>query len=494
MNCGQHSPHAKQNYRAFRTDEPRLLCLLFVCYIFAGCNIYDSELLGRQEAAHAGVSKSAVPWNAPEVARGGDAGAKASALDAPLIDSDVDAGPPPDAGIADPASRNADSGNAPARTADEACATSEDCCPNDPDKTAPGACGCGQPDSDYDSDTLLDCEDPAPRGWLRRLTFDGNQVPSTLADFPVLVHVTDAHLGVFAASDGQDIHFLAADSSTALDYEIERFDPARGELTAWVRVARLEAGQDNALYLAYSDGQEHRGRANNVWSDHHHVWHMTANLDQSEAQVHDSTGHAHAVAAGAMTSANSVAGIAASAIEFDGRDDQLVFENDLTGDTPSTIQAWVIQRRLRPGSYGSAVLMLGDQATGRARFLLSLSYDTGAVKYGFYNNDEGFSAIMSNVWRYLVWTWDGSRSSLFIDGALVEGPISHAGADTRGRAGRIGSTAFDSPRYDFFHSGVLDEVRVSTVSRSREWIATEYANQRPGSTFLKMIGEPEPAR
>jgi len=200
------------------------------------------------------------------------------------------------------------------------------------------------------------------------------------------------------------------------------------------------------------------------------------------------------VATGAMTSANSVAGIAGGAIEFDGRDDQLVFENDLTGDTPSTIQAWVIQRRLRPGSYGSAVLMLGDQAVGRARFLLSLADDTGAVRYGFYSNDEGFSAIMSDVWRHLVWTWDGSRSSLFIDGTLVEGPISHAGADTRGRAGRIGSTAFNSPPYDFFHSGVLDEVRVSTVARSREWIATEFANQRPDSTFLKTIGEPEPAR
>jgi hypothetical protein len=40
---------------------------------------------------------------------------------------------------------------------------------------------------------------------------------------------------------------------------------------------------------------------------------------------------------------------------------------------------------------------------------------------------------------------------------------------------------------------VLDEVRVSTVARSREWVATEFANQKPGSTFLKSIGEPEPA-
>ncbi|HTU61574.1 MAG TPA: DUF2341 domain-containing protein, partial [Polyangiales bacterium] len=235
-----------------------MLGLLFLCYIFAGCSIYDSELLGRQGTARDSASKTVVPWNAPEAARSSDAGTAATALDAPLVDSnveDVDAGPPPDAGNAVTVSTRADSG-VPASRADAGCATGDDCCPNDPNKTAPGTCGCGEPDSDYDSDTLLDCEDPAPRGWLRRLTLDGSQVPSTLEDFPVLVHVTDAHLGVFAAHDGQDIHFLAADGSSTLDHEIEHFESARGELTAWVRVARLESGQENVLYLAYSDGHE----------------------------------------------------------------------------------------------------------------------------------------------------------------------------------------------------------------------------------------------
>lgn len=34
-----------------------------------------------------------------------------------------------------------------------------DLCPDDPLKTAPGACGCGTPDTDYDRDGLYDCED-----------------------------------------------------------------------------------------------------------------------------------------------------------------------------------------------------------------------------------------------------------------------------------------------------------------------------------------------
>ncbi|MDG2200026.1 MAG: hypothetical protein P8K80_02445, partial [Phycisphaerales bacterium] len=37
-----------------------------------------------------------------------------------------------------------------------------DGCPNDPDKIAPGVCGCGTPDVDSDSDGVLDCEDGCP--------------------------------------------------------------------------------------------------------------------------------------------------------------------------------------------------------------------------------------------------------------------------------------------------------------------------------------------
>jgi len=37
-----------------------------------------------------------------------------------------------------------------------------DNCPNDPDKTDPGQCGCGQPDTDSDGDTVADCIDGCP--------------------------------------------------------------------------------------------------------------------------------------------------------------------------------------------------------------------------------------------------------------------------------------------------------------------------------------------
>ncbi len=37
-----------------------------------------------------------------------------------------------------------------------------DCCPDDPEKDAPGQCGCGQPDDDSDGDLTADCNDLCP--------------------------------------------------------------------------------------------------------------------------------------------------------------------------------------------------------------------------------------------------------------------------------------------------------------------------------------------
>lgn len=233
MICGQHRPHG-----ALRAER-RALSLLSACYILTACSIYDSELLGRPGAQNDLVTTSK-PWTAPERARG-DASivenAETRALDAPLVDKDGDAGPAPDAG--EPTSNAASSPEPPVAPQGD-----DDACPNDPDKTAPGVCGCGKADSDYDTDALPDCQDPAPRGWLRKLTFDGEQVAGALEDFVLLVHVTDAHLGVFAAADARDVHFLAADGGSVLDHEIEYFEPARGELTAWVRTPRLESAND----------------------------------------------------------------------------------------------------------------------------------------------------------------------------------------------------------------------------------------------------------
>ena len=71
----------------------------------------------------------------------------------------------PDAGSAGTGSGGTgalDTGGEPSAGGSPVTCTDGDCCPEDADKTEPGACGCGTPDVDADEDGTFDCDDACP--------------------------------------------------------------------------------------------------------------------------------------------------------------------------------------------------------------------------------------------------------------------------------------------------------------------------------------------
>lgn len=378
-----------------------------------------------------------------------------------------------DAGVAEtdtsPERPVSDSGSAAdgGRAEDAACGPGSTCCPASGEQPAGGHCG---------------------YGWQRRITLDGSQVSTTLTDFPVLVRISDRHLQEHAALSGADLYFTSDDGRSLLEFEVESY--SAGELVAWVRVAELAAGVDTTLFLGYSDGKADRANATDVWSDFHHVWHMAQDPGTGADAIRDSTDRAHGTPRGAMTSQALQPGVAGPSLRFDGIDDEISFFNDLWGSGPSTFSGWVKQEGSL-GEYGTSMISLGDgTGDGSARFMLSHA-DDGKVKCGFYGNDDLTTAILPRQeWKYLTWTWDGSSSAVYIDAVRVLGPASHNQVNTSGVTGKIGNSSF---RFAYFMYGQLDELHVATRAHSSAWIATEYANQRPGSSFIKALGEPQPA-
>ena len=89
--------------------------------------------------------------------------------------------------------------------------------------------------------------------WTLRksVTVDSTQVTADLTDFPVLVSITDTDLAANARADGWDILFTDDDETTKLAHEIERYNPATGELVAWVKVPNLTGSTDKVLYMYY---------------------------------------------------------------------------------------------------------------------------------------------------------------------------------------------------------------------------------------------------
>ena len=110
-----------------------------------------------------------------------------------------------------------------------------------------------------------------------------------------------------------------------------------------------------------------------------------------------------------------------------------------------------------------------------------------------YTNDYAIAgqSVASDDWQYLVytWKWNGDStgtSRYFIDGAEI--PLSEDSVTVRidensNAMVRIGQPN-NNESYSYF-KGLMDELEISAVARSADWIKLCYMNQRTGSVLVK---------
>lgn len=112
------------------------------------------------------------------------------------------------------------------------------------------------------------------------------------------------------------------------------------------------------------------------------------------------------------------------------------------------------------------------------------------IKYSFVYSD---GPLADGLWHHVVGTYDQNLASdnikLYIDGVLQ--------ADTANEITAIPQnfglwymsyTSFSSSAY----SGSLDEIQVSSVPRSVDWIRAQYDNQKASSSFISFGAEESP--
>src|SRR5262249_37182837 len=148
-----------------------------------------------------------------------------------------------------------------------------------------------------------------------------------------------------------------------LPFELERWDAHAGHLDAWVRVPTLTA--TTQLELHYGDPSSASAPdPAAVFAGFEAVWHMSDVLTSNK--VADATGKHDGTAEG-LASTAQVAGKLGGAITFNGSN-QVSFTNPLTGNTPHTISAWMLQPNGGNGPFDS-VMTVGSTSSGAARFM-----------------------------------------------------------------------------------------------------------------------------
>jgi hypothetical protein len=126
--------------------------------------------------------------------------------------------------------------------------------------------------------------------------------------------------------------------------------------------------------------------------------------------------------------------------------------------------------------------------------------NVGGQAFAFYNHNgdlmgggagTSYSLTQSgwwtdNIWGFVCVSYDGTNVRLYGNGSLLQGPTLKS-LNVASAPLFVGLSQADTGGGEYW-KGVIDEVRISNIARSADWIKTEYNNQYSPQTFYTMTG------
>lgn len=331
----------------------------------------------------------------------------------------------------------------------------------------------------------------AAQAYYSPISINSGQVPSTQTDFPVLVSQTDNRFkttgngGHVANSNGYDIRpYSDTALTTALSYELERYNASTGEVIMWVKVGSLSSST-TPIYLGYGDTgltTDGSSGANTFSNSFLAVWHLK---DGTTLSGTDSIGSYNLTLSNTPTAAagkiDGAAGLASASSQY-------LSNTGAPVATALTLSAWVkgttfgtdYNPVITSGSGGVDDFGIFVKSNGK---LYCIVKATSARSY----DGTGSNTLSTGTWYYLTASYDSSAGLIGKVNASSDGTqTANGSASYSSHKIAIGDQASTDTRY---FNGVIDEVRVASVARSADWITTEYNNQSAPGTFESLDTE-----
>ena len=337
--------------------------------------------------------------------------------------------------------------------------------------------------------------------YRRMIVIDHYKVPHTdQTNFPILFSSTDASFattsngGHVTSSSGSDIIFSTDPKGrTKLDHELEKYDPTTGQVIAWVRLPVLSHSSDTVLYMFYGNATVTTSQQNvaGVWdANYKGVWHLA---NGSVLSLADSTSNANAATnnGASATSGKIDGGMQTNGSSYATIGTPASLANLAQGN--ATFSAWVNT------SSGAGRIMGKDDNNGSVGWALGLTSNNNVDFVVVYSGSDlrvdSSSPVSSGGWSYVTATLAGSatqsgQATIYINGspsASGSGGGGQTGDDSAQTAYLANATYGDQATAPL--NGSLDELRISNVIRSADWIATEYNNQSSPETFYALNAE-----
>jgi len=342
-------------------------------------------------------------------------------------------------------------------------------------------------------------------GYRKKITIDNAQVDADLTDFPVYVDLADLGADFFSnvKSDGGDIRVSAADGVTELPRQVVAINTGGQTGELHFKASSLSSTQNTYFYIYYGNAGASEPAAastygsQNVWiNGYAAVLHLDESPANGVAGHDDSTGNPNNgtpqnFSGGAGSTTNATGKISGSD-NFDGDNDYVeISDSDplsIVGDI--SISAWV-----KVTDYNTFRGIVGKTSSNSpAPYDYYLSASNGLPDFyrgnGLVNKNVVASAAPSTgVWQHVTVTMSGTEVNHYLNGLPNgNGTLSTTITDAN-KTLRIGSRDDITTKM----KGNIDEVRISNVPRTAQWVKTEFNNQDNPSVggFLASIGSQE---
>ncbi len=309
-------------------------------------------------------------------------------------------------------------------------------------------------------------------------TPEGADLPASASveNFPLLVRLHKDYFDFAQAkANGEDLRFSSA-KGEPLAHQIEEWDTTKGVASVWVRVPKItgNARQELKLYWGKADAKsESNGKAVfNESNGYISVWHMTGPVKDEVGTLESKD-----------TGTTSTAGVVGQARHFAGK--QGVFCGDKIPDYPAgagshSTEAWV--RAERPNA---TIIGWGNEGGGRgSKVRMQLRSPPHVHIDSDFSDVRGAVRVPLGEWFHVVHTYDREDGKVYINGKLDASAKPLLNIKTPARLWLGGWYN----NYDFV--GDIDEVRISKVARSADWIRLQYENQKPLQTLVGPVVRP----
>ena len=296
----------------------------------------------------------------------------------------------------------------------------------------------------------------------------GADIAGTPQDVPVLVRLSLANFSYFndTKADGSDFRLIAGDDKTPLKFHFEKYDPQSQIALLWVRMPQLTGGAKSDKIYAYY-GNPDAPAAADIPATYDTQQVLVLSFPETTGLPLDATAYKNNPSA--STAVLTPASLIAGGAKFSGKESITVPATASLRLLPNqgmTASAWL--RIEQPQQ--AAVLALTDGAKSIELDLAGSKLVARAALGGAPVTVTSSADVTASQWHHVAFTAAGGKLTLYLDGvAAGSAPVTLQEVGGTFTVGSAGGAKF--------LTGDVDEVEVSKVARSADWIKASAVGQ-----------------